>query len=373
MATLPQRGLRVSLDIGSREASAGQYLALVVGLVACALAAPDHWSSWPSPAASLRIFAVPAVLGWGLLKLWQGLQAQAIPGQRRWGWGPAWLTGQATLAVGLFAFGWFAPFPAQRLADLSDPVGIWLMVPAGSVAGMAWIATRDQGAGSGRRNPEFGDPPPRPFEGDLAAVLVYPGALALAGTSNVHGQFQAAVAMAVAASVVAILDPRVLHTPAAAMVLAWVLQAGSGTLLPLIAMTCLAFLCAPRWRRHGPCIPLSVAALVLLAFAVFNEDVGQRQMSAEVRAALSVAAGIAIATFSVRELSAEDEVAPKSPFSRWMQLAMPVALFFGAVALIEEWPSGRVSRGSALSTVMLSALSTRLALSQWARRSSSKR
>jgi hypothetical protein len=373
MATLPQRGNRVSLDIGSREASAGQYLALAVGLVACALAAPDHWGSWPSPAALLRIFAVPAVLGWGLLGLWQGLLARTIPGRQRWGWGPAWLTGQAALAVGLFAFGWYAPFPAQRLADLSDPVGTWLAVPAGSVAGMAWIATRDLGAGSGRRNPEFGDPPPRPFEGDLAAVLVYPGALALAGTTNVHGQFQAAVAMAVAASVVAILDPRALHTPAAATVLAWVLQAGSGALLPLIAMACLAFLCAPRWRCHGPCVPLAVAGLVLLAFVVFNEDVGQRQLPAAVRTSLSVAAGIAVATFSAREVSAEDEVAPKSPLSRRMQLGMPAALLLGAVALIEDWPEGNHQRGSAVCAVLTSMLLTRLALSQWARTSSSKR
>ena len=367
MASDPQTGHRVSLDVGSRSAAAGQWLALAVAVVGCGLAAPEHWGSRPSPAAWLRIFAIPALLGWALLALWQSSLTRMPAGRRRWGWGPAWLTGQAALGAGLFACGWIAPYPAQRLGDLSDPIGLWLAVPAGTAAAVAWIVTRGRNTTAPRSQPEFGDPPPRPRAGNLAAVLVYPGALALAGTANVHGQMQAAVAMAVAASTVALIDARLLPTPAPAVVLTWVLQAGSGTLLPLAAIACLAFLCAPRWRRHGPCLPLSLAALLLLALAIFSEGDVQRQLSAEVRIALSLAAGIAIATISVHKRSAEGSLAPQSPLSNWIQLGLPVALLVGAVALAEDWPAASRPHHSAWIAVLLSVCLTRLALSQWTR------
>ena len=157
--------------------------------------------------------------------------------------------------------------------------------------------------------------------------------------------------------------------------MAWVLQAGSGTLLPLIAIACLAFLSAPRWRggEGGPNLPLSVAALILLAYAIVSEDVGQRPLSEGVRTTLSLAAGIACASFRIRKDDLEDAVAFKSPLSKWIQFVMPLAFFVGAESLVDEWSRGSVRRMAPMGEFMGALFVTRLVLSQWARTSSSKR
>jgi hypothetical protein len=212
----------------------------------------------------LRCALTPALLGWGVLRLWLTGCGTREPRYRSWGWGPAWLIGQGLLSGGLWLFAQFAPYPALRLADPTDPVGRWLLAPALSVAVLGGALGRPRPGNRTTPAPNDTDLPPRVRAGNAVAAVTFLGSLALAQSANAYALVDALGAAAAGATAVALVDPRVLQFAGSGCLFGWSTHAlGGEAFAPFAGALFVALGTVSRWKHASPCWLLAGSALIV--------------------------------------------------------------------------------------------------------------
>lgn len=257
---------RSPLALSAQSRLEAEWLAWGLGAVACVWTGLAGIQGSAPIETWLRFAVTPAVLGWGALRLWLTACGTREPRYRNWGWGPAWLIGQGLLTGGLWVFAQFAAYPALRLADPTDPIGLWLFAPALCIALAAGALGRPRPGFRPTLGPQDTAPPPRVRAGNAVAAVTLLGSLAIAQSANAYALVDALGAAAAGATVVALADRRVLQFAGSGCLFGWSTHAlGGEALAPFACGLFVALGTASRWKHASPCWPVGASALIVAA------------------------------------------------------------------------------------------------------------